>query len=105
MTILQCLQKGEAVLYTATPSSTTASLRHEPLQLPAMCPSASSPLITSGLRTGHHRDTERTEKKNENYGGGSYACYFLGWNYRYDDYNPESKDGHHGASAHKRNLG
>ena len=39
-------------------------------------------IITSGLRTVHHRDTERTEdaqrkKKNENYGLGSHACSFF----------------------------
>ena len=38
-------------------------------------------IITSGLRTIHHRDTERTEdaqrKKNENYGLGLHACSFF----------------------------
>jgi|GEM_PF-2721727 len=38
-------------------------------------------IIISGLRTIHHRDTERTEdaqrKKNENLKLGSHACYML----------------------------
>jgi hypothetical protein len=59
-------------------------------------------IITSGLRTIHHRDTERTEdaqrKKKRKLWVGITRVLFFRLDYGDDDYN-------HGASAHKRNLG